>query len=96
MKTPLETLISEMQSKGYGCGVYVTEADLRREYSLPSWVGIAPALILDLNAGLGSVVEVVDPQEGPRKPSEETSNDSQRTFLDDLFDFAEAFGQTPK
>ena len=67
-----QTLIEELQAKGYGPGTPVSERSLRQDYTLPSWVGVPPDFVTLLNEHLGTVT--VGPE--PSQPKDTTSGQS--------------------
>lgn len=93
---PIQSLAEELTSKGYGPGNPISETILRREYALPSWVGVPPAFVTLVNEHLGTVTvgpeQETTGQNDPPPGQKASPDDDGPGILDLLFGIAEGLG----
>lgn len=83
----IQSLVSELESKGYGAGRPVSEMTLRSDYRLPGWVAIPPAFVELLNEHLETITvgpEIPDPR--PKDTGQAGGTNSPQEGEPDIFD----------
>ena len=87
MTDTIQSLVTELESKGYGAGRPVSEMTLRSDYKLPGWVAITPAFVELLNEHLETITvgpEVPDPRQN--ESGQSASGGSPQSEDPDIFD----------
>jgi hypothetical protein len=82
----IQDLVLQLQSKGYGAGRPITESSLRRDYSLPDWVGVPPAFVTLVNEHLETITvgpEQPDPRQNDTQSSQDAPPAGQKASPDD-------------
>lgn len=94
MTDTIQSLVTELESKGYGADRPVSETTLRSDYQLPRWVAITPAFVELLNEHLSTITvgpEVPDPRQNESGQSASGSSSQGDDF--DIYDlFTGALG----